>query len=92
MDAVATADRFSAALSSGDLVKAGKELDPDVLILESGGAERKRVAPAEGRRASNGAQHRDHAAAAQCVGLENCAHPLVVPEEKPVFGALTRRQ
>ena len=33
-DAVATVDRFSAALS------AGKELDPNVLILESGGAER----------------------------------------------------
>ena len=39
-DAVATVDRFSAALSSGDLAKAGKELDPNVLILESGGAER----------------------------------------------------
>jgi ketosteroid isomerase-like protein len=39
-DAVATVERFSAALSSGDLVKAGKELDPYVLILESGGAER----------------------------------------------------
>jgi ketosteroid isomerase-like protein len=39
-DAVATVDRFSAALASGDLARAGKELDPDVLILESGGAER----------------------------------------------------
>jgi ketosteroid isomerase-like protein len=39
-EAVATVDRFSAALSSGDLAKAGKELDPSVLILESGGAER----------------------------------------------------
>jgi ketosteroid isomerase-like protein len=39
-DAVATVDRFSAALSSGELAKAGKELDPNVLILESGGAER----------------------------------------------------
>ncbi len=39
-DAVATVNRFSAALSSGDLAKAGKELDPNVLILESGGAER----------------------------------------------------
>ena len=39
-DAVATVDRFSAALSSGDLARAGKELDPNVLILESGGAER----------------------------------------------------
>ena len=35
-DAVATVDRFSAALSSGDLAKAGKELDPNVLILERG--------------------------------------------------------
>jgi ketosteroid isomerase-like protein len=39
-DAVAIVDRFSAALSSGDLARAGKELDPNVLILESGGAER----------------------------------------------------
>jgi ketosteroid isomerase-like protein len=39
-DAVATVDRFSAALSSGALAKAGKELDPNVLILESGGADR----------------------------------------------------
>ena len=39
-DAVATVDRFSAALASGDLARAGKELDPNVLILESGGAER----------------------------------------------------
>jgi ketosteroid isomerase-like protein len=39
-DAVATVDRFAAALSSGNLAGAGKELDPNVLILESGGAER----------------------------------------------------
>jgi len=39
-DAVATVDRFTAALSRGDLTKAGAELDPDVLILESGSAER----------------------------------------------------
>lgn len=38
--AVATVDRFYAALSSGDLARAADELDPDVLILESGGAER----------------------------------------------------
>ncbi len=37
--AVATVDRFFAALSAGDLEKAGKELDPGVIILESGGAE-----------------------------------------------------
>jgi ketosteroid isomerase-like protein len=42
-DAVATVDRFSAALSAGDLATAGKELDPKVLILESGGAERSAV-------------------------------------------------
>ena len=37
--AVATAERFFAALSAGDLDKAAAELDPDVIILESGGAE-----------------------------------------------------
>ena len=37
--AVATVDRFFAALSAGDLGRAGAELDPDVVILESGGAE-----------------------------------------------------
>jgi ketosteroid isomerase-like protein len=42
-DAVATVDRFTAALSGGDLTKAGAELDPNVLILESGGAERSAV-------------------------------------------------
>jgi len=39
-DAVATVERFTNALSRGDLTKAGAELDPNVLILESGGAER----------------------------------------------------
>jgi ketosteroid isomerase-like protein len=39
-DAVAAVDRFTAALSGGDLTKAGAELDSNVLILESGGAER----------------------------------------------------
>lgn len=38
-DAVAAVDRFSRALSAGKLDKAGAELDPNVLILESGGAE-----------------------------------------------------
>ena len=38
--AVATVDRFFAALSAGDLDRAGAELDPYVIILESGGAER----------------------------------------------------
>lgn len=37
--AAATVDRFFAALSSGDLAKAGAQLDKDVVILESGGAE-----------------------------------------------------
>ena len=39
-EAVATVDRFTTALAAGDLIKAGAELDPNVLILESGGAER----------------------------------------------------
>lgn len=38
--AAATVDRFFAALSAGDLDRAGAELDPDVIILESGSAER----------------------------------------------------
>lgn len=39
-DAVAAVERFSNALSAGQLDKAGIELDAKVLILESGGAER----------------------------------------------------
>jgi ketosteroid isomerase-like protein len=38
--AVATVDRFFAALSAGDIDRAAAELDPQVIILESGGAER----------------------------------------------------
>ena len=38
--AVEAIDRFSAALQRGDLASAGAELDPNVLILEGGGAER----------------------------------------------------
>ena len=38
--AAATVDRVFAALSAGDLDRAGAELDPNVIILESGGAER----------------------------------------------------
>ncbi len=38
-DAVAAVERFSNALSAGQLDKAGAELDAKVLILESGGAE-----------------------------------------------------
>jgi len=37
--AVATADRFFAALAAGDLEGAGAELDPDLIVLESGGGE-----------------------------------------------------
>jgi ketosteroid isomerase-like protein len=37
--AAATVDRFFAALSAGELDKAGAELDPSVIILEGGGAE-----------------------------------------------------
>lgn len=37
--AAATVDRFFAALSAGDLTRAGAELDPQVVILESGGGE-----------------------------------------------------
>ena len=35
----AVVDRFFAALSAGDLAQAGALLDPNVIILESGGAE-----------------------------------------------------
>lgn len=41
-DAVATVERFSTALAAGDLTAATAELDPAVLILESGGAEHSR--------------------------------------------------
>lgn len=37
--AVATVDRFFAALSAGDLTAARAELDPQVIILESGSGE-----------------------------------------------------
>lgn len=40
--AVAVAERFGAALVAGDLATVESLLDPDVLILESGGAERSR--------------------------------------------------
>ena len=42
VDAVEALERFSASLSAGDLDAASAELDPHVLILESGGAERTR--------------------------------------------------
>ncbi len=41
--AVAVVDRFSAALRTGDLQRAGSQLADDVLILESGGAEHSRA-------------------------------------------------
>lgn len=41
-DAVAVVERFSSALTSGDLTAAAAELDPSVLVLESGGAEHSR--------------------------------------------------
>lgn len=37
--AAVVVDRFFSALSSGDLAQAGAQLDPNVIILESGGAE-----------------------------------------------------
>jgi len=37
--AVATVDGFAAALAAGNLEQAGAELDPQVIILEGGGAE-----------------------------------------------------
>jgi ketosteroid isomerase-like protein len=40
--AIDVVERFSAALKAGDLEQAGALLAPDVLILESGGAERSR--------------------------------------------------
>jgi len=39
-EAVAAVDRFSAALSAGVVERAAAELHPQVIILESGGAER----------------------------------------------------
>ncbi len=39
-DAVAAVERFSDALVNGDMTKLAAELDANVLILESGGAER----------------------------------------------------
>lgn len=41
--AVALVEQFSAAMLAGDLDRAGKLLAEDVLILESGGAERSRA-------------------------------------------------
>ncbi len=41
-DAVAVLERFSTAMSAGDLEGVAADLDPAVLILESGGAERTR--------------------------------------------------
>ena len=40
---VAVVDAFSAALKSGDVARASSYLHPDLLVLESGGAERSRA-------------------------------------------------
>ncbi|MDZ4811421.1 MAG: hypothetical protein SGI99_02250 [Pseudomonadota bacterium] len=55
VDAVATVERFAIALSAGDLSKAGAELDPGVLILESGSVERSRDAYLGGHAKSDAA-------------------------------------
>ncbi len=61
--AAATVDRFFEALSTGELDKAGAELDPAAIILESGGAEHS-AAEYLGHHAKddaeflNGAQHK----------------------------------
>ncbi len=39
-DAVVAVDRFSEALAKGDMTQLAAELDPNVLVLESGGAQR----------------------------------------------------
>jgi len=46
--AAATVDRFFSALAAGDLKRAGTELDPEVIILESGGGEYSAVEYLEG--------------------------------------------
>jgi len=38
-EAVATVDRFLAALAAGDLERAAAELDPELIVLEGGNAE-----------------------------------------------------
>lgn len=57
--AVDVVDRFSAALKAGDLKLAGALLADDVLILESGGAERSREEYLSGHAASDAAFLKD---------------------------------
>ena len=40
--AIAVVERFSAALATGQIEKAAADLDPDVIVLESGGVEQSR--------------------------------------------------
>lgn len=42
-EAVATVDRFLAALAAGDLERAAAELDPELIVLEGGNAELSKV-------------------------------------------------
>lgn len=58
--AVAVVDRFFATLSAGDVERAAAELDPEVLILESGGAERS-AAEYLGHHAGSDAEFLKHA-------------------------------
>ena len=53
--AAASVDRFLAALSAGDLDRAAAELDPEVIILESGGD----CAGGRGRDSHRGSARRD---------------------------------
>lgn len=55
VDAVAAVERFSVDLSTGNLEAAGAELDPAVLILESGGVERSRDEYLQGHAKSDAA-------------------------------------
>lgn len=57
--AVDVVDRFSAALKAGDLHQAGALLAEDVLILESGGAERSRAEYLAGHASSDSAFLKD---------------------------------
>lgn len=55
VDAVAAVERFSGGLSAANLEAAGAELDPAVLILESGGAEHSRDEYLQGHAKSDAA-------------------------------------
>ena len=71
--ATAVVDRFFAALSSGDLTLAGNLLDPNVIILESGGAEHSAAEYLGGHAKSDaqflkGAHHALHRRTARATG------------------------